>query len=100
MSCRDPHRLLRRLHDLQALLISYLEEDTIMIDDTALEAAITQLGTDVSSLIQVAEGADAAAQAKVDTATQKVQALDTQVQNALGNPPQQPAPTPASAPQP
>ena len=85
MSC-EPRRVLRRLHDLQALILSYLEDDTIMIDDSALEAAITQLGTDVAALITEAQGVNAAAQAKIDTATQNVTALDTQVKNAL-NPP-------------
>lgn len=85
-----PHRALRRLHDLQALLLSYLEDDTIMIDDTALEAAITQLNTDVTALVTAAQNADTAAQAKLDTATTNVQAIDTIVKNAL-NPPAPPS---------
>jgi phage shock protein A len=56
----------------------------------ALNAAITQLGTDVATLI--AQGANSVPQAQVDAATANVTALDATVKAAITPAPATPAP--------
>jgi hypothetical protein len=60
--------------------------EDIMGDLTALNAALTELQTDVTALL-----ASANDQAAIDTATSTVTTLDTQVKAALPAPPAPPA---------
>ena len=78
----------------ERLILDKLEK--IMGDLTALNAAITQLTTDVGTLITDASGTSD--QAAIDAATSNVTALDAQVQAALAAdaPPAAAAPAPAA----
>jgi len=69
----------------------------LIMSTTALTAAITQLSTDIATLVQLAE--NSVPQAQVDAVTATVIALDQTVQTAMNtiNPPAAPA-APATPP--
>ena len=89
-------RLLERVIAQQERIIKLQEELTM--STVALEAAITQLNTDVASLITLQEGS--VPQADVDAATAQITTLDASVQAAIAAAtPAAPA-APAAAPAP
>ena len=71
-------------------------QEKIIMSTQALEAAITQLNTDVASLITLSE--TSVPQAEVDAATAQITTLDASVQAAITAATPAPAVTPAAVP--
>lgn len=74
-------------------LIAALEK--LIMSTAALEAAITQLTTDVNTLIS--NSANSVPQSQVDAATAQITALDATVQTAIGSTASSSAPAAAPA---